>query len=152
MAQSSKGRKADTLEKHALERVTAFMEASLPYVDDEALNRSEEKRLVLACFVFGAAHHFILRGRSPSENKKDTARAQVHAVTMGVLQRLFDWSWEDCAYVAQLVIDATEYPDMRELMHEAMEACRLFEERDQRASRVLAETLESIGSGGDELN
>ena len=131
------------LEKRAVDGVFALMDASLPYVDGEALNRSEHLRLALACFMFGAAHSY-LPSEKLSAKRKFRSQAQMHAVTIAALHRLFQWDFEDCTYVAELVIQSTQSDELRDVMKVGLSACQEFESGDPNACRLLAEALNSI--------
>lgn len=136
MAQRQGQKNKETPEKRVVKRVHLFLEEAFGYVDPDRLNQSEEWRFALSCFALGTIHAFV-------ESEKLTP-PQVHAIFIRLLDKLFKWPMESTVEVAQMVIDGTGEPTVREIMIAGMEAITAWEGGQGKAAMRLAQVLEEI--------
>lgn len=106
-----------TVEMEVAHRVRALVENSLPYLDAEEFNSSDDRRWAFVCFVVGCVFG----------TKQELSRAQAQAVSIRVIVEVFEWPAKG---VLAMVSDAMQEADQglnREIFEAGMKAIAEFE-------------------------
>ena len=106
---------ADVVVRKVLEDVLRFSDSAIQALDPDELNASDQKRLTVFVYLFGAVN-----GAAQQES---LLPPQVHAVTITFFQHVFEMSPIESARVSQWCIDQTDAQSLwKSSIHAGMDA------------------------------
>lgn len=90
---------SDVEVRRVVESVLQFSDLAMQALDADELNASDQKRLTVFLYLFGAVNG--------AARKDSLSPPQVHAVSLALFQSVFDMSSTESARVSQWCIDQT---------------------------------------------